>query len=293
MTKEILVNQKYIENRIYTIRGFQVMLDTHLADIYGVKPFRLREQVKRNQVRFPTDFMFQLTESEAKFMVSQNAIPSLQHLGGHLPYVFTEQGVAMLSAVLRSEEAVKVSIEIMKAFVIMRRMILDNAALFSRLDKIEFKQNEFDQKFEQLFKALDEKKLKPDSGVFYDGQVFDAYIFVADLIKKAKNSIILIDNYIDESVLMLFTKRKLGVEVEIFTKHISNSLKLDVERFNQQYPPVSIEIFTAAHDRFLLIDNTELYHIGASLKDLGKKWFAFSKMNAEIDKMLSFLRRHL
>jgi hypothetical protein len=171
----------------------------------------------------------------------------------------------------------------------MRKLLLDNAALFSRMDKIELKQIETDGKFEEIFKALESGKLHSEKGVFYDGQIFDAYAFVSDIIRSAKRSIILIDNYVDDTVLTLLGKRGQTVSATIYTKSISNQLQLDLQRYNSQYPAITVHAFAHAHDRFLIIDGTELYHIGASLKDLGKKWFAFSKMSAEASKMLSFL----
>jgi len=207
----------------------------------------------------------------------------------YLPYVFTEQGIAMLSAVLRSEIAIKVSIEIMNAFVEMRRMLISNASLFHRLDKIELKQLEADQRFEEIFKALESDKLHSEKGIFYNGQVFDAYAFVSDIIRSTKSSIILLDNYVDDTVLTLLGKRSDNVTATIYTKSISNQLRLDVQRYNSQYPRIEVELFSDAHDRFLIIDGTELYHIGASLKDLGKKWFAFSRMDIEVGRMLQNL----
>ncbi len=197
----------------------------------------------------------------------------------------------MLSAVLRSDTAVQVSIKIIDAFVGMRKFITANAGIFHRLDKVEQKQVETDHKFEQIFKALEDKSIKPKQGIFYDGQVFDAYVFVADLIKTAKKSIILIDNYVDETVLQLFTKRNKNVTVKIYTKNISKALKQDLEKHNAQYPKIEIEKFDKAHDRFLIIDETTVYHIGASLKDLGKKWFAFSKMEMDALDMIANLAK--
>lgn len=291
ITEKLSLNKQHeIENRIFTSRGVQVMLDRDLAVFYQVKTIRLREQVKRNNARFPEDFMFQLTELEAEAMVSQNAIPSKQHLGGYFPYVFTEQGVAALSAVLKSEKAVEISIQIIRAFVEMRKMVLGNAAMFQRLDRIEFKQLETDHKFEQVFKALESREKLPEKGIFYDGQVFDAWTFISDIIRQANHSIILIDNYIDDTVFTLFAKRKKDVRTTFYTKTISKQLKLDAQKHNAQYEPITVEEFTAAHDRFLIIDETELYHIGASLKDLGKKWFAFSKMNTQTLEMINLLK---
>ena len=279
-----------IQNRIFTIRGVQVMLDKDLAEFYDVKPIRLREQVKRNIVRFPDDFMFQLTEAEVEIMLSQNAIPSKKQLGGFLPYVFTEQGVAAVSAVIKSKKAEEVSVLLMRAFVKMRNFISTNAAIFQRLGRIEIKQIETEQKFEQIFNALEDKSIKPKQGIFYNGQIFDAYVFVSDLIKSAKKSILLIDNYIDESVLQLFTKRKKNISVTIYSKNITKILKQDLEKHNQQYNPIIIEKFSKAHDRFLIIDNTIVYHFGASLKDLGKKWFAFSKMELSASEIITNLK---
>lgn len=288
--KPSIIPQKEIENRIFMIRGFQVVLDKDLAEFYEVKPIRLREQVKRNINRFPVDFMFQLTEIEIDFMVSHFAIPSKQSLGGYLPYVFTEQGVAAVSAVLKSEKAAEVSINIMRAFVNMRKFIVNNDALFQRLDKVETKQVETDQKFEQIFKALEAGQPKPDKGIFFEGQIFDAYVFVADLIKNAQKEIVLVDNYVDETVLTLLTKRKKNVHATIYTKQINKQLQLDLAKHNAQYPAIAIKTLADSHDRFLIIDEKHLYHIGASLKDLGKKWFAFSQMNSLTQELIKKLK---
>jgi hypothetical protein len=214
-------------------------------------------------------------------MVSQNAIPSKQHLGGSLPFVFTEQGVATISSVLTSDRAIEVNIHIMRAFVAMRRFLLANAQLFQRLDTVEKRQIEHkaetDQKIEHIFNALEDKNFKPKQGIFFDGQVFDSYTFACDLIRSARQRIILIDNYVDESVLVLLSKRNPQVRAQILTTSISKQLALDLKKHQQQYPAINVQRFQLAHDRFLIIDH-DIYHIGASLKDLGKKWFAFSKM---------------
>lgn len=196
----------------------------------------------------------------------------------------------MLSAVLRSETAVKVSIQIMNAFVEMRKLILNNAGLFQRLDKMEVKQIEAEQKFEQIFKALESRDQKHDKGIFFEGQVFDAYAFVSGIIKKASKSVILIDNYVDETVLTILAKRDIAVMATIYTKQISKQLELDLKKHNEQYPEIAIKSFTNSHDRFLIIDHQELYHLGASLKDLGKKWFAFSKMDSLTGDVLNKLK---
>jgi len=174
--QELIINENNIKNKIYNIRNHQVMLDKDLAELYGVKSIRLREQVKRNIDRFPVDFMFQLSENEVDFMVSQNAIPSKQHLGGSLPYVFTEQGVSMLSSILRSETAINISIKIIRTFVEMRKLISQNISMFERFERIEQRLNIHDEDFDKLFKALEDKTLKPKQGIFYDGQIFDAYV---------------------------------------------------------------------------------------------------------------------
>ena len=285
-----IISIRNIQNLIFTIRGIQTMIDRDLAELYGVEVKRLNEQVKRNIGRFPAEFRFQLDNTEKEELVANcDRFENLKHSSVN-PYAFTEQGVAMLSAVLRSETAVKVSIQIMQAFVQMKKFISVNAGIFQRLDKVERKQIETDQKFEQIFKALEDKSIKPKQGIFYDGQVFDAYVFVSDLIKSAQKSILLIDNYINESVLQLFTKRKKNVSVRIYTKNITKILKQDLEKHNTQHPKIKIEKFTKAHDRFLIIDETTVYHFGASLKDLGKKWFAFSKMNMEAMEMIANLK---
>ena len=170
-------------------------------------------------------------------------------------------------------------------------MLISNASLFHRLDNIELKQLEADQKFEEIFKALESDKLYSEKGIFYNGQVFDAYAFVSDIIRSAKSSIILLDNYVDDTVLTLLGKSKTTVTATILTKSISNQLRLDLQRYNSQYPPIDIEVFSDAHDRFLIIDHSELYHIGTSLKDLGKNWFAFSRMDIELGRVLQILNK--
>lgn len=280
-----------IKNKICTIRGVQVMLDRDLAELYNVKAIRLREQIKRNPKRFPTDFMFKLNNKEIDYLLSQNAIPSRKHLGGSLPLAFTEQGVANLSSVLTNDKAIQINIQIMRAFVAMRKFLLTNAQLFQRIDKTEQKLLEHDNKFNEIFDIIQSKDIKPEKGVFFDGQVFDAHKFFLDIIRTANNSIVLIDNYIDDSVLTLFNKRKKNVEVIIFTKEISNELLLDLKKYNSQYSPIEIKEFKQSHDRFMIIDNREVYHFGASLKDLGEKWFAFSKFDKEAFNLLDKLKK--
>lgn len=288
MVKEPVANSSQlpevinIQPMIRVIRNCQVMLDSDLSALYGVETRRLNEQVKRNIERFPDDFMFQLSKDELDNLKSQNATSSW---GGvrKLPYAFTEQGIAMLSSVLKSKTAVEVNIRIMRAFISMRRFIATNAQLFQRLETIEYHQLEMkqhqevtDKRIDEVFKRLD-ASIPPTQGIFYDGQVFDAYRFVSDLMRKAKHSIVLIDNYVDDTVLTLLDKRENGVTATIYTQRISNQFQLDIDRHNTQYPLIEIKQFNKAHDRFLLIDD-EVYHIGASIKDLGRKWFGFTFM---------------
>jgi hypothetical protein len=267
-----------IENRIFTIRGVQVMIDSDLAEMYQVETKVLNQAVKRNIDRFPEQFRFRLTNTEKTELVTNcDRFSNLKHSSNN-PFAFTEQGVAMLSAVLKSDIAVQVSVRIMMAFVEMRKFVASNAGLFQRLDNVEHKLLETDHKFEQVFRALESKDTIPRQGVFFDGQVFDAYSFVSRLIKQATKSIILIDNYVDESVLVLLGKKQPNVACTLLTKTISEQMKLDVTKFNKQYPTLNAIEFGKAHDRFLIIDETEVYHLGASLKDLGQKWFAFTRL---------------
>lgn len=269
-----------INEKIYLIRDVYVMLDNDLAKIYDVETKAFNQAVKRNEVRFPDTFRFQLTADEYKALRSQ--IVTLKDLtrGQHrkyTPYVFTEQGVAMLSAVLKSKTAIEVSINIMQAFVSMRKLMIDNALVLQRIGNLEKQQSIMENKLEQIFEAIENKNIKPQSGIFFDGQVFDAYAFVSDLIRHAKKSIVLIDNYIDETVLTQLSKSNPKVKIYLLTKNASHALKLDIKKYNDQYNKIVLIEFNLAHDRFLILDHKEIYHIGASLKDLGKKWFAFSK----------------
>jgi len=288
-------DQQEIENRIFTIRDVQVMLDGHLAEMYGVDTKVLNQAVKRNVDRFPESFRFQLTEvelsnSRSQFVTLNNDNkPKRGQNIKYLPYVFTEQGVAMLSVILKSEFAVQFSIRIMTAFVEMRKVMSTYSCLFQRLSDVEKKQLLTDEKFDRVFKALETRDKIRENGIFYDGQIFDAYVFVSELIKSAKLSIVLIDNYIDESIFTLFTKRTKGVTVIFYTNSISKHLLLDSQKYNAQYEAIEIKEFKQSHDRFLIIDNKDIYHFGASFKDLGKKWFAFSKFDKEAVEMLGKL----
>lgn len=275
-----LAEAKIIQDKIFTIRGLQVMLDSDLAELYATETKFINRAVKRNPNRFPEDFMFQLKEKEWESLKYQFGTSSRHGGRRTLPFVFTEQGVAMLSAVLNTERAITASVQIMQAFVAMRKFLLNNASVFQRLNQMELKQLKTDEKLEQIFKALEAGKPEPDKGIFFDGQIFDAYALASDIIKKAQKEIILIDNYIDENTLTHLAKKSSQVKVILYTKTLSKQLQLDLEKANAQYPnSFTAHSLKTSHDRFLMIDQKELYHIGASLKDLGKKWFAFSRMD--------------
>ena len=287
-----LIHSNEIETKILSFRGVQVMLDKDLAIFYEIKTIRLREQVKRNPDRFPDDFTFQLNDFEVDLLVTQNAIPSRKHLGGSNPFVFTEQGVAALSGVLKSKKAANVSITIFRAFVKIRHVLNQNHNFLDRLLQVEQKQIHFDNKLEEILDSLESQKLKHTKGIFFEGQLFDAYVFANDLIKNAKNSIILIDNYVDETTLLMLSKRNPECNAIIYTQKITEQLQLDLAKHNAQYPSIEIKMLKMAHDRFLILDQKELYHIGASLKDLGKKWFAFSKLNEFLPEILKKLDKN-
>ena len=291
--KEQLPTSNHIENLIMDVRGKQTMLDRDLATLYGVTTKRLNEQVKRNIERFPEHFRFQLTDNETDELVANcDRLRTLKHSSVN-PFVFTEQGVAMLSTVLHSETAISVSIQIMDAFVAMRHFIGSHAQVFQRLEVLEHTQlslvafkEETNRNFAEVFKRLDDRETKPEHGIFFDGQIFDSYSFINDRIREAKKRIILIDNYVDDSVLKMLDKRKKGVTVKLYTNLAFGSLKLDLKKHNAQYAPIDAEQFNRSHDRFLCIDDT-VYLVGASLKDLGKKWFGFSKMGVTTDELIS------
>src|SRR3989344_7145566 len=235
-----LLSNDLVVKRIHTIRGIQVMVDSDLAELYCVAVKALNQAVKRNKERFPDDFMFQLTKLEKNELVTNCDYLTNLKFSPNNPYVFTEQGIATLSGVLKSKKADEVNIKIMRAFVSMRQFITKNAEIFYRLGSVEKRQFEFeiktDKNFEKLFNAMEASK--PKQGIFFDGQIFDAYQFFSDLIREAKVSIYLIDNYVDDSVLTLLSKRQKNVSVVIYTSNISKQLRLDVEKYNSQYAPV-------------------------------------------------------
>ncbi|MDE7421959.1 MAG: ORF6N domain-containing protein [Muribaculaceae bacterium] len=317
-----------IENLIHIIRGQQVMIDSDLARLYGVETRVLNQAVKRNIERFPVDFMFQLTKDEAENLRSQiatsnsrsqnvilnldseylksqkvtsnsrlqNATLKQGHNIKYLPYAFTENGVAMLSSVLRSKTAIEVNIRIMRAFTAMRSFLMSNAHIFQRLETVEHNYllvnrhlSEHDRKFEEILSRLDDKEAEPIEGFFYEGQIFDAYTLISDLVRKADTRIILIDNYVDDRVLKTLDKRKDGVSATVFTNPRNSQINLDIRRHNAQYPAINLRHCSNVHDRFLIIDDT-VYFIGGSIKDLGKKIVAFSQMHQSPDDILSKIR---
>jgi len=295
MNQITTITKENIQDKIFTVRGLQVMLDRDLAELYQVETRTLKQAVKRNIKRFPEDFMIELSDNEINTMVSQSVIPSKQQLGGAKPFVFTEQGVSALSSVLTSKIAIDIHINIIRAFVNMKKAISNNALVFQRLDLLEQKQFKADDKIDMILNAIEDKSIKPKQGIFYDGQVYDAYIFVSDLIKSANKNIILIDNYIDDSVFTLLSKSSkketVVVTITIYTKNITKEIQLDLNKYNSQYPKIELKKFNSSHDRFLIIDEKDVYHIGASLKDLGKKWFAFSKLEIDAVDILSKLEK--
>ncbi len=254
------------------------MIDYHLAELYGVETKVLNQQVKRNIERFPERFRFQLTDAERDKVVTNCDHLSKLKFSKTNPYAFTEQGVAMLSAVLRSETAVAVSVRIIDAFVEMRNAISRDGSIIKRLDSLEQSRDDADRKFDKIFSVIESRTLNKKEGIFFNGQVFDAYVFIIGLIKSAEHSLVLIDNYIDESVLLMLAKRKDNVVAKIYTQGISKQLNLDIAKHNAEYKPIEVVVFKNAHDRFLLVDDM-VYHVGASLKDLGKKLFALALMN--------------
>lgn len=279
----VIVDNREIQNMIYTIRGKQVMVDSDLAKLYQVTTGNLNKAVKRNLSRFPECFCFQLTEHEYKNLRFQNGSSSLNNnYGGrrYMPYVFTEQGIAMLSAVLKSDIAVEVSVKIMNSFVEMRRFLISNQEMFSRLDRIEIKQLETDRKFEEVFNYM-AANTEIKQNIFYDGQIYDAFSFIVGLIEKAKKEIILIDNYVDVNTLNILCKKNKGINVVIATAGKDSLSAKDISKFNAQYPKLAVKTVTDFHDRFLIIDKAEVYHIGASIKDAGKKSFGITKIEGK------------
>ena len=281
-----------IQGMIYTIRGKQVMLDSDVANLYHYETKKINQAVKRNIERFPEGFCFQLTESELENLRSQFVTSSLGtgNYGGrrYLPYVFTEQGIAMLAPLLKNKIAVQVSINIMDAFIEMKNFLRENGQIFERLTSVEYRLIEHDKKFDIVFDKLQEKQIE-NQRIFFNGQIYDAYSLIIDIIKKANNKITIIDNYVDDSILEMLSKKKDNVEVVILTSNRSNIKNIDIQKFNKQYPTLKVAKTDKFHDRFIILDEKEMYHLGASIKDLGKKCFGINKI--ENDDIIETLLR--
>ena len=288
-----IVTNEEIKNLIYTIRGKQVMLDSDVALLYHDETKNINKAMKRNIERFPEDFCFQLTKHELENMWFQFGTTSKKdnykyRSDKYLPYVYTEQGISMLAGVLKNDIAIQVSINIIRAFIEMRKFIFSNAQIFERLTKVEYKMIEHDKKFNEIFNQLQyEENIKQK--IFFEGQIYDAYSLIIDIIKRAKSKIMIIDNYIDDSVLKMLVKKNTNVEVIIITSNKSNISRLDIQKFNKEYPVLKVAKTDKFHDRFIIIDNKELYHCGASIKDLGKKCFGINKID-DIDIINKILK---
>jgi hypothetical protein len=295
MENEIQPQSVDVKSLIFTMRGVQVLLDSDVAMLYGYETRRINETANRNKKRFPEDFRFQLTKEEMdnierlgyrSFVVApsktthknlKSQIATSSSHGGRrkLSYVYTEQGIAALSGLLKNDIAVNVSIGIMRAFVEMRKFISAYGSTFERLTNVEYKLLEHDKKFDEVFDRIQLPEV-PQQGVFYDHQIYDAFKLIDHLIKKARRAIIIVDNYLDESVLEMLRAKTSGVSVSIITANPEKIRAQHVAKFNQQYPTVKVVKSKVFHDRFIIIDGDTAYHVGASLKDLGKKCFALS-----------------
>lgn len=291
------ISNEEIKNLIYTLRGKQVMLDSDVAMLYHYPTKRINETVNRNKQRFPQNFCFQLTDEEYEILRCQNValnenmedsslrsqIATLKENPGrgkhrkYLPYVFSEQGIAMLSGLLKNDIAIQVSINIMNAFVEMRKFLMRNGQIFERLTSVEHKLLEHDKKFDEVFNQLQQEE-NIRQKIFFEGQIYDAYSIIVDIIRKANSKILIIDNYVDDSVLKMLTKKSKHVEVVILTSNKSNIQQIDIQKFNKEYPILKVAKTNKFHDRFIVIDNKVMYHLGASIKDLGKKCFGINKI---------------
>ncbi|MDN5099704.1 ORF6N domain-containing protein [Aliarcobacter butzleri] len=285
--QDLIINENNIKNKIYNIRSLQVILDRDLAELYGVETKHINQAVRNNQDKFEDDFYFELTDIEFEDLRSKISTANFSKVRTN-PKVFTEQGIYMLATILKSKVASQVTVYIIKTFANMRKLISQNICMFERFERIENRLTIHDENFNKLFSALEDKTLKPSEGIFFDGQIFDSYSFINDLLKLAQKEVILIDNYIDDTVFTLFSKYP-NINFIIYTNSINNQLKLDFEKYSKQYKNITLKTFKDCHDRFLILDKKEIYHLGASLKDLGKKWFAFSKMNLKINEIINRL----
>ena len=286
------ISNEEIKNLIYTIRGKQVMLDSDVARLFNYATKDLNRNVKNNIERFPEYYCFQLTEEEYKSLRCKIFTLNENGRGQHrkyLPYIFTEYGITMLAGLLKSDIAVNVSIKIVNTFIEMRKFLIQNGQIFERLTNIEYKLLEHDKKFNEVFNQLQvEENIKQK--IFFEGQIYDAYSLIIDIIKKANKKILIIDNYIDDSVLKMLTKKNNNVEVVILTSDKSNIQQIDIQKFNKEYPILKVAKTNKFHDRFVIIDNEEMYHLGASIKDLGKKCFGINKIEDVeiIEKILNY-----
>ena len=288
-------NEPMIRDLIYTVRGVQVMLDSDLARLYGVGTKVFNQAVSRNVKRFPERYRFQLTSEEYESLRSQIVTSNGSGRGGrrYLPYVFTEQGVSMLASVLRSDIAIEVSMRIIDTFVEMRRFIASNAAMFEQIRAMDLRQLEYqktnEERFERIFDYMESHEA-PKQKVFFDGQVYDAFEFLVSLVQKAEKGIVLVDGYVDVGTLNILAKKADGVDVTIWAHPRTSLTQLDVDTFNAQYPQLTVEHTTAFHDRFLILDGTEGYFVGASLKDAGKKGFAITRIE-DVETVAGILAR--
>ena len=277
-----------IESRIFNIQGKSIMIDRDIAELFQVPTKRINEIVKRNTIRFPDYYFFRLSNEEKKLLVANcDRFESLKHSSVN-PVAFTEYGVAMIATLVNSEIAAQISIGIIDAFIRMKSKERNGELIINNINHLFRQSNLHEEKINWLMKQF-ENPLTNQQGIFFNDQVFDAYVFSSEIISYAKKSIVLIDNYIDETTLIQLSKRNPKVECTIYTEKITPQLKLDLQKHNTQFPPLEIRILKHVHDRFLILDNQSLYHLGASLKDLGKRWFAFSKMDDLIEDVLKRL----
>lgn len=282
--KQLICQEKFlnkdIKDLIYTIRGMQVMLDSDVANLFKYTTKNINKSVKNNAERFPEYYCFQLTTKEYNSLMTRryNIIKiGRSNNRKYLPYVFTEYGITMLAALLKSEVAVNISIKIVNTFMQMRKKFSENNQVFERLTSLEYKLLEQEKKINNILGELKfEENIKQK--IFFKGQIYDAYSIIIDIIKSANKKILIIDNYIDDNVLKMLSKKKKDVEVTILTSIKSNIEKLDIKKFNKEYPILKLEKTNKFHDRFIIVDNKEMYHLGASIKDLGKKCFGINKI---------------
>ena len=285
----IILDENDLKNKIYTIRGVQVMLDSDLAEIYGYSTKAFNQQVKNNIEKFDEDFMFQLTKEETDYLRSKFLTANISSMTRTFPYAFTEQGIYMLMTVLKGELAVKQSKTLIRLFKQMKDFVLTNSQLFAEIDSIkkhliesDLHHKENDKRIDELFTLMDKYKIEEKQGIFFQGQIFDAYAKFESFIQSARKEIVLIDGYVDLTVLERLAKKQNGVNVQFYTDSKTKITNLDVQKFNAQYPTLTLIFTSKMHDRFLIIDNSVLYHIGASLKDLAKKCFAFEILDSSL-----------